>query len=170
MAGKYRRFRKPRYCPNARTGGFRSWKVSEGDLILYREPHTDGTHGYVLARVLGLATHGGDGSEYPKPRLAVLAVDDMLTFGMERHVALEDVEEVLDRGAPARHFARWFLFGQMPPPELAYALVEYGGMSDGYLGEYLTGPEGELRKDWRDVARAQWDRIGRPAEVGDPAE
>jgi len=168
MAGKYKRFRKPRYCAEATHLGFRKHSVSEGDLIAYREEYADGSHGIRLARVLGLATHGGDGTQYPKPRLAVLAANDMLTHGWERHVALEDVAEVLDP-SEGRDFARFFLFGDMPSPELAYGLVEYGGMSDGYLGEYLTEPEGELRKDWRDVARAQWDRVGRP-KVDDPAE
>jgi hypothetical protein len=154
MAGKFKRFRKPRYCPGASATGFRKWAVSEGDLVRYREEYADGSHGSRLARVLGLATHGGDGTEYPGPRLAVLAANDMLTCGYERHVAIEDVEEVLDP-SQGRDFARWFLFGTVPGPELAYAVSEYGAMSDSYLGKYLTAPEGEVRKDWRDVDRAK---------------
>jgi len=164
MAGKFKRFKKPRYCPEATSLGFRAHSVKEGDLILYREEHEDGSYTSRLARVLGLATHGGDGSVYIKPRLAVLAASDMLSHGYERHVALEDVSEVMDTTGGGlfhgreRDFARWFLFGTMPAPELAYAVSEYGALSDGYLGKYLTSPEGELRKDWRDVAARRPER------------
>lgn len=155
MAGKFRSFRKPIYCPNACSLGFARHSVSVGDLILYREHYRDGSWGTRLARVLGLATHDGTMKPYPKPRLAVLAASDMLDHGYERHVALEDVQEVRDPSPEnGRAFARFFLFGKVPPPELAYAVSEYGAMCDSYLGDYLTAPEGEVRKDWKGAKKA----------------
>lgn len=165
---RYARFKKPRYCGEARHGGFRHWDVVEGDLILYKEHYEGGTCGHRLARVLGLATHDGCGKEYTvvgtkgrvklAPRLMVLAASDMLDFGYERHIEFADVEEVMWRGADReRGFARWFLFGTMPPPELAAAVCDYGAMSDSYLAKYLTAPEGELREDWREVNRVHYD-------------
>ena len=165
---KYARFKRSRYCGEARHGGYRHWDVVEGDLILYKEHYEGGTYGHRLARVLGLATHDGCGKEYTEtnakgkvkkaPRLMVLAASDMLDFGYERHIELSNVEEVMWRGADRdRAFARWFLFGLMPSPELAAAVCDYGAMSDGYLAKYLTAPEGELRKDWREVHRVRDD-------------
>lgn len=143
MAGRYKTFRKA-HCPNAI-----SQSVSVGDLILYRERYEDGSSRTRLARVLGLATHDGTMRPYPKPRLAVLAASDMIECGFERHVALEDVLEVRNPKSD-RAFARFFLFGTMPSPETAYAVSEYGVMCDRYLGDYLTAPEGEIRKDWKE--------------------
>jgi hypothetical protein len=82
----------------------------------------------------------------------------VLDFGYERHIELSNVEEVMWRGADrSRDFARWFLFGMMPSPELASAVCEYGAMSDGYLAKYLTAPEGHLREDWREAHRVRDD-------------
>jgi len=148
MAGKYRKMKKALFCPNASRIGRSRYEVKAGDLILFKQEYQDGSTGQVLARVLGLATHAGNGEKYPKPRLAVLAAGDALNHGFERHVPVEDVAQVFDPG----DFTRWFLFGNMPETELAYSLVEYGGMSNNYLAKFLTSPEGDLRKDWRDVA------------------
>lgn len=145
---KYRRFRKPRYCPNASSLGYSRPYVSEGDFISYREAYLDGSDRTRLARVLGLVTHDGCGNAYPQPRLFVMATDDMLSHGMERHVALEDVADVRTPGA----FTRWFLFGKMPAPELALRFMEYGAASNSYAGEYLTEPEGELDPEWHEIA------------------
>jgi hypothetical protein len=147
MAGSYKRFKKALYCPNAYSCGSAKYEVREGDLILYREDLTSGENRR-LARVLGLATHAGDGSKYPKPRLVVLAADDMLSHGYERHVALEDVVEIRDPG----DFARWFLYGRMPAPDMAVKVQDYGAMNNNYLKQFLTEPEGEIRKDWFNVA------------------
>lgn len=147
MSGQFKRFKKARYCPNASAIGYSKHSVNEGDLISFC---ADGDH-QRLGRVLGLATHGGDGKKYKKPRLAVLAASDMLSFGMERHVDLDDVLEIFDPSR-IRDFARFFLFGDMSSPEETYKATAYGAMSDSYIGKYLTYPEGQLRKDWHDVA------------------
>ena len=150
MAGKYKRFKKPRYCPNASWCGSSTRLVSEGDLISYREySDREGNHYHTrLARVLGLATHDGCMNKYDKPRLLVLATDDMLSFGMERHVRLEDVAEISKPG----DFTRWFLYGKMQDPETTIRASEYGALSNGYVEKYLDGPEGQLRKDWHEIA------------------
>lgn len=165
---RYRRFRKPLWCPGASGTGFRKKAVSEGDLISYKERYEDGSWAPRLARVLGLATHGGDGVKYGKPRLAVLAASDMLDHGYERHVDLDDVLEAMDATGSGsfperrRDFARFFLFGEMPGPEDAAALSRHGSMSDGHVAKYLTSPEGAVRKDWRGLAG-----LSRPKDVSD---
>jgi hypothetical protein len=132
--------------------------VSEGDLIKYREgPDGDARR---LARVLGLATHDGCGKKYDKPRLAVLATDDFLTHGFERHVELDAVVGIRKPGP----FATWFLFGQMPDIDTAYSASEYGVLTNSYIAPYLLGSE--LRKDWREVAN---DQTRPKPEAGDYA-
>ena len=139
---KYAHFRKPRVCPRASELASSLKYVSEGDMILYE---VGGRRS--LARVLGLATHDGDGKKYPKAHLAVITADETLAFGYERHVDLNEVVGVRQPGA----FTRWFLFGKVPKdPETAYGLVEFGAMSNSYLDEFLSGDE--LRPDWYDVA------------------
>jgi predicted RNA-binding Zn-ribbon protein involved in translation (DUF1610 family) len=184
---RYRRFKKPRYCTNARSTGFRTWNVLPQDLILYKEWFDDKSYHTRLARVLGLATHDGCGKEYmsddvspdadetpkklkPSPRLAVLAASDMLDHGYERHVRFSDVMEVLryNRSDYPWDFGRWFLLGKMPPsPELAYAAADYGIFSNGFITRYLSSPEGELLPNWREISRQHW---GQPKENKDEPE
>lgn len=148
MPGQFKSFKKARYCPNASAVGYSKHSVSIGDLISFREEITDTEELRVLGRVLGLATHNGRGEKYEKPHLVVLAASSMLSYGFERHVELEDVMEILDPSR-IRDFARFFLFGTMPSPEVANEMAKYGAMSDSYIGAFLTYPEGQIRKDWR---------------------
>jgi len=155
MAGTYKRLSGRLYCTSATHLGYSRYDVGQGDLILFREGD-----GQRLGRVLGLATHDGCGQEYRgparrgkgtrrAPRLLVLAANDTLSHGFERHVALEDVLEV--PRAPG-DFARFFLFGIMPDHATAIAMSEYGAMSDSYLGRYLDG--GHVAPDWRARTRS----------------
>jgi hypothetical protein len=146
------KFKTPRYCTNASTIGYSTWKVSMGDLIKYREHYEGGTSGYRLARVLGLIRKG-DGHPGNPPlsedHLFVLAADDLLRYGYERWVALSDVVEIDSRQPGA--FTRWFLFGTMPAASQALAMIKHGSMSDSYLEQYLLEPEGSICSNWREV-------------------
>lgn len=161
MAPKYVAFKAPRYCPGASTLGYSTRWVKRGDLIKYREhyePDEDGQErcGSRLARVLGLVAKGSGHAGNPplsEDMLLVLAADDMLMFGYERWVALADIIECDGRQPGA--FARWFLFGGMPPIQQALDMIQYGAMSDSYLAKYLDSPEGAPVSNWREVGRGK---------------
>ena len=169
MAGRYKKLKKPVFCPNATTLGFSKYvvldddpadQVTEGDLIVYKEHLADGSYNSRLARVIGLATHDGCGVEYtkpskrgkakPTPRLLVIAANDMLDYAYERHVDVDDVIEV--RSPPDPTFTRWFLSGKLPSIDSILALGKYGGLCDRYFSKYVDG-NGDLRDDWREKAK-----------------
>lgn len=149
---RFKRFRKPRYCPNAAHMGYSKYAVSEQDLIRFRVATADSdVFRYSLGRVLGLAPRNGLGKPYEKDTLAVLMAGEMLSHGFVVHVQLEDVVEIVDPKNPGMDFTVWFLTGTMPSPEVADDAARYGALSNGYLSRYLDGDE--LPKDW--LKRAQ---------------
>lgn len=147
---KFTIFRKPRFCPNAAGAGFSGVDASVGDLIVYEEDYTDGTTGKRLARVLGLVNEFDNGKLPEGEHLVVLAADDTLSFGYERYIPLDKVLAVTKAG----DFARFFLFGEAPLPEVAIAASRYGAMNF-RIGKYLQ--DGELRASFRDVDKVRED-------------
>lgn len=151
MAGKYKRFKKPIFLPNASRTGFDKYEVSIGDFIAWRyeydknEGHSDLFYG----RVLGEATHSGCRKKYPKkPRmLAVMMLGERLNHGYINHVPVDIVQFCHDPGA----FTKWALFGEMLSPELTERLADYGALSNGYIGKYLD--ESGLK-----IVRTPWDK------------
>lgn len=151
MAGKFKAIRKPIYAPNATTIGYGKYDVKDGDLILFRQDYGGGETRSYLGRVLGLATHDGVGKKYDKKVLLVLAANDTMTRGHERHVDIEDVLEIRRPGENELGvFAKWFLTGEMASPAETLRAVEFGAMGDNYLGRYL--------EDGRLVGFAKGDR------------
>lgn len=145
---RYEKIRKPMFCPNAsRIGG--DYQVKGGELIAY----SDSTRTSRLGRVLGRATHAGDGSEFKEPTLVVMTANDTLTAGYLRAVPLEDVTEVRSIERRKGSFALWFLFGEMPEPEEAERAVEYGMMSDHYIDRWLVGDELRFNEKWEEGVR-----------------
>jgi len=142
---RYTIFKKPRFCPNATHYGGSKYAASVGDLILYRERYEGGTEGSRLARVLGLANELPDRSDPGKDTLVVLAASDMMNYAYERFVKLEDVLEIREPSQSA--FARWFLSGPMPHPDVAIAAVKYGCVNNSYLDDHLE--DGELKASFR---------------------
>lgn len=141
-------FRTPIWCPGAHASGSDKRAVSVGDLVLYRESYADGSEGRRLARVLGRARGRlPDGSDPGKDTLVVLAVDEMMAFAYERYVSVADVVRV--RAPSKSAFARWFLSGPVPRPEVAIAAVKYGCVNDRYVDDHLEG--GELRATFRNA-------------------
>lgn len=147
---RYRGFRKlPFYA------GSLHWQYGDltpGCHIMFAETYADGSATSHMGRVLGIATHNGAGELYKpsrkNPTLAVLVPNAELSFAYIRHVPKLRVTALIKPGA----FARWFLFGMVPGPELVNDVCDYGAMSNDHLAEYLTAPEGELRADWHEVA------------------
>lgn len=114
--------------------------IHAGDLISYREHYEDDSFGYRLARVLGIATHGGEGQELPENTLAVVAVNETITFGYPRFVPLEAVFEV---SSPEDAFKKWFFGFKDIDPDLIYRHAEYGSLNNRFVEEYLDR-RGEL--------------------------
>jgi len=165
-------FKTPRYCPNVTTIGYAKPSVSIGDMIRYKTPTNDPDFFYEeVGRVLALVKNDGCGKPLmneagtkPTPWLCVLQLSNNLSFGYERYIPLWHVREIFDMDRP-RDFLRWFMFGKMPPPELAIAVIKYGAMSDSYLAEYLDGPEGSIRPNWHDIAMKRWRKDELPEDV-----
>lgn len=148
----YTIFRKPRYCKNLQTTlGHSKYAVEVGDLILFREYYTDGTHGQRLGRVLGLANRPMHRASDPgSTTLFVLATDDMLTHAYERHVELDDVLEI--QSPSNSRFAEWFLRGKVPLPSEALQVVRFGAMNNRYIDRYLeTGTDGRPKLAFKTV-------------------
>ena len=150
MMAKFTIFKKARYCPNARTGGYNKHSVEVGDLILYEESYVGGGTGERLARVLGLANELPSGEDPGTDTLVVLACDEMLTFAFERYVKLDRIRQV--RTPSGSRFAEWFLSGPVPHPETAIAVTKYGAMSDRYIDKYLED-DGTLPANFREKDR-----------------
>ena len=144
-------FKKPRYCPNASSIGFSRPYVAIGSIVTFRTAtEQEGVYHYQLGKVLCGVRRDGCGKAYEgEERLLVLAANDCLRFGYERHVRLSDIVDVPP--APGA-FARWFLFGDTPDPDVALKVIKYGAMCDSYLDPYLDGAEGQIRADWHEVA------------------
>lgn len=167
--GKFTIFTKPRYCANAETTGAPVY-VAIGDLIVFETlPATDGTTRRQLGRVLGKVNVFDNGEVPEGEHLVVLAADDALEFGYERYVSVENVRKVTGGG----DFAKFFLFGEMPDPEVAIRAVKYGAMNN-RIGKYLD--DGELRPTWMnrdkvgDGLKARCPKCGGPVhrcETGD---
>lgn len=142
-----RRFTKPLKNWDVTVPGGGALTVRAGDLISYREHYEDGSFGYRdgsfgyrLARVLGIATHGGDGQELPENTLAVVAVNETITFGYPRFVPLE---EVFEASSPEDAFKKWFFGFKDIDPDLIYRHAEYGSLNNRFIDEYLDR-RGEL--------------------------
>ncbi len=145
---KFTIFTKPRYCANAETTGEPVY-AAIGDLIVFESlPDTEGNTRRQLGRVLGLVNIFDNGEVPKDEHLVVLVADDALEFGYERYVSLENVRKVTGGG----DFAKFFLFGEMPTPEVAIAVVKYGAMNN-RIEKYLE--DGELKASFRDV-----DKVG----------
>lgn len=146
--GKFTIFTKPRYCPNAETTGAPVY-VAIGDLVVFETlPATDGTTRRQLGRVLGIVNVFDNGEVPEGEHLVVLAADDALEFGYERYVSIQNVRKVTGGG----NFAKFFLFAEMPDPEVAIAAVKYGAMNN-HIEKYLQ--DGELKASFRDVDRVK---------------
>lgn len=169
MMGKFTVFSKPRYCPNAETTGGPAY-AAIGDLVVFETlPDTDGATRRQLGRVLGLVNVFDNGEKPDGEHLVVLAANDSLEFGYERYVSIKNVRKVTTSG----DFAKFFLFGEMPRPEVAIAAVKYGAMND-RVGKYLD--DGEMRPTWMnrdkvgDGLKVRCPRCGGPVhhcETGD---
>lgn len=137
MASRYKPIRKPIYAPNAKQIGHTEHSVKDGDYIMY-VLRADGCPS--LGRVLGQATHDGTGKKYGKPTLLVLQASDDMSFGYTVHVPIADVTRVRRRGPGVTgDFACWFFQGDLPSVEEVERAVEFGSMSDFYIGRYLEG-------------------------------
>lgn len=145
-ASNYKHFRSARHCPNAFRFEY-AW-VNEGDFVTYSEGGSDPRSPYRIGKVVCLVRRDGTGKEYAEETLLVLTPNDLFTAGFVRHVPLSAVIEVR-KASSGGDFARWFFFGEMPKPQTLCEFVQYGAMSDAYLGHYLTTPEGKIRSDWK---------------------
>ena len=139
---KFKIFTTPRYCADAETTGAPVY-VAIGDLIVYSEEYVNGS-GRRLARVLGIVNQFDNGVIPKEEHLVVLAANDALDFGYERYVPLNMVRTVTGGG----DFAKFFLFGEMPLPEVAIAVIKYGAMNN-RIEKYLE--DGELKASFRNV-------------------
>lgn len=151
MAGKYKRFKKPIFLPNASRMGFDKYMVSIGDFIAWRLEY-DKNEGYsdvYYGRVLGEVTHDGMGKKYAKkPRvLAVMVFGERLNHGYVGHVPVDIVQFCHDPGA----FTKWALFGEMMSPELTERMAEYGSLSNGHIDKLLD--ETGLK-----IVRTPWEK------------
>ncbi len=172
---KFGTFKKPIFCPRTAGLGYGKITVSVGDFLLYAETRL--TPGVVdscgkpathevsrFARVLGKVVRFPNGEEAPKGRnkvvLAVLALSDSMEHAYVRHVPVADVKEIM--GRPPGDFIRFFLFGDVPTPEIARDVQDYGAMNESYIesvtvgvGQDPGGGSGMLLKIpdyWRDLA------------------
>jgi hypothetical protein len=133
MASRYKPIRKPIYAPNASASGYGKYEVKDGDYIIY---HTRGCP--TIGRVLAQATHDGQGNKYATPVLLVLQASDNMTFGYIRHISIEDVSQIYRRGEGMNgDFAEWFFKGDLPSVQEVERAVDFGAMSDNYIGRYL---------------------------------
>jgi len=148
MAGKYKKFKKPIFLPNASRTGYDKFEVVIGDFISWQYPDED--HLF-YGRVLGEATHSGMGKPYPKkPKvLAVLQFGERLNHGWVTHVLVDHVQFCHDPGA----FTKWALFGEMLSPELTERLADYGSLSNGHIDKLLD--ETGLK-----IVRFPWNKGG----------
>lgn len=123
-----------------------------GSHVLYAETHADGSESQRMGRILGIVTRLPDGKTVKPsrkdPLLAILVPSADMRYGYMRFVQKSAIRSHFTPGA----FARWFLYGETPPAQLAHDVQTYGAMSNDYLGKYLTAPEGALRTDWHEVA------------------
>lgn len=141
MAGQYKSFKSKKISGQVSPPGGGYWTVHPGDMIAYTEHYEGGTSCSRLARVLGLATHDGTGKAYSGKKVvfAVLAVNDTITFGYERHVKEDYVTEV----SPAwDDFKEWFFGHQNMDPETTFWFERYGALNK-RISDYVDA-EGEL--------------------------
>jgi hypothetical protein len=151
MPSKYKKFKKPIYCPSAVSLGFCRHSVSIGDFISWRYPaeKEEAPSDPFYGRVLGEATRDGCGKDYDKKSrmLAVLAIGEHLNHGFIVHVNVEYVRFVRTPGA----FLKWALFGEMLDVETTERLANYGSLSDGHIDKLLD--EAGLK-----IVRMPWDK------------
>lgn len=145
---RYEKIRKPIFCPRHSQVG--DYQVKGGELIVYDDEIGD-KRTTRIGRVLGLATHGGDGSEFPAKTLAVMVANETMTAGWIRAVPAEDVIEI--RSDFKGSFALWFLCGQMPDPDEADRAVRYGLVNDNYIDRWLVGDELRFDQKWDEGVR-----------------
>jgi hypothetical protein len=153
VAGKYKKFKTPIYCPNASDLGYCRYKVVIGDFISWRYPSENGPEfGPYYGRVLGEATHNGLGQPYPKKSrvLAVLMLGEQLNHGYVEHVNIEYVRFIRTPGA----FLKWALFGDMLDIETTDRLAQYGALSDGHIDKLLD-------ESGTKIVRMPWDKTTR---------
>lgn len=163
---KYKRFRKPRCCPNAPA----RYYVREGDLVVYRVGEVDGPVRH-FGRVLGLVAQYDDGTKPEGEVLAVLQLADNGRHAYVRWCALADVLDIQDPGLTAFH--RFFFGAPMPAPELAESAQSFGALSASALDRCLR-EDGTLGDDYRDRFHASYEReratrsVAVAAPEGDP--
>jgi hypothetical protein len=143
MPGKYKKFKKPIFLPNASRMGYDKYEVVIGDFIGWQYTYHEDAESFhgtnrsdlFYGRVLGEAMHDGVGKKYPsKPRvLAVLQLGYQFNHGWVNHVPVDAVKFCHDTGA----FTRWALFGEMLSPELTERLAAYGALSNGHIDKLL---------------------------------
>lgn len=113
------------HCPNTSTLGYGKWVAKPGDLLTYKEHHTDGSYTPRLARMVGRVNAPADGPTCPEVKglICVVAISNEGTFCYERWIKPADVVHV---SAPAPNF--WHYFMTADPSELIKA-SEYGSAS-----------------------------------------
>ena len=143
--------RKSVRCPNASLLGHAKPVAKVGDLVVYKEPYTDGSYSSRAARMIGTVDYAppiGNDTKPVKGYLLVLALSNDCTFCYERWINPKDVIEVRDNPSA---FAAWFFADKLPDADTARRLAEYGGLNDSSLRrpESMKGA-----MEWIDRSRA----------------
>lgn len=126
--------RKQIRCRNASRLGYDKHKASVGDIIVYREYHTDGSYTTRIARMIGVivAAPKIDPSDaIIKDWLLVLALSDAGHTCYERWVNPDWVQQI--RNPPSK-FAAWFFQEKLPyDVHTLRRLHDYGSLDDHYI-------------------------------------
>jgi hypothetical protein len=132
------------YLPNAFTMGYRKYKASPGDLVIWRYKTADGERDAErhFGRMLAMVNAPREGEECPavKGHIAVLELDISLSHCFVRWV---DPDDVCDVTASPEHLVAWF-FGDAPRTwdlETILRLSHRGSLSEPYIESVRACPE-----------------------------
>ena len=120
-------------CPRSDRLGFGKAFAKPGDLIVYDEHYTDGTHAHRTARVLATIDYAPALKHSPETKgwLLVLAISESLDHVYERWVDPQWVTRVID--CP-RKLLSWFLQEQLPyPVDMMRRLDRHGSLTENYI-------------------------------------
>lgn len=126
--------RKQVYCRNASRLGHDKYKASVGDIIVYREHHSDDSYTLRTARMIGVVVSA------PKIDPSDAEIKDwllVLTLAHDSHTCYErwvNPDWVTQISSVPTKFAAWFFQEKLPyDAHTLRRLHDYGSLSDDYI-------------------------------------
>ncbi len=102
------RDKKQTHLPESSTLGYSSYKLRYGDLFLYKEHYTDGSHGNRQAKCHGRIRPDHKTSGRREWLILAQAANDMMSFTYERWIDPEDVIETCPKDKANAHILAFF--------------------------------------------------------------